>query len=303
MPIRFGYACLNTTLGEQGGFRSMIKKTWLEKGLPHASQIGVSNSERLCGIISWNNRYGVKVYRMSSTMFPWASEYRYDQLPDWSEIRKNLERAASLAAKGGQRLSFHPGQFNCLTSSNEKVVQNCLRDLKIHGELMDIMGLPRSPAAKINIHLGGSFGNKSAAIDQWCRNFERIPESVRTRLTLENDDKPSCFSVVDLKQVSDRTGCPIVFDFHHHKFCNGGLSEGDALLLAITTWPEGVIPCTHYSESATKEGKKVNPTSHSDLVYDKIPDYGQTFDCVIEAKMKEIAVFKQLRDWYPKEAA
>jgi len=298
MPIRFGYACLNTTLGKDGGFRSMIKKTWEEKGLTHASALGVDNSETLCRIIEWNNRFGIKVYRMSSSMFPWASEYRLEDLPEWNRIRDNLERAAKIAAKGNQRLSFHPGQFNCLTSQNEKVIENCLRDLRIHGDLMDIMGQPRTPGAKINIHLGGSFGNKDVAIDQWCRNFERIPGSVRTRLTLENDDKASCFSVVDLKRVSDRTGCPIVFDAHHHKFCSAGLTEEDALGLAFSTWPDGIRPCTHYSESATREGKKVNPTAHSDLVYDKIQDYGLEFDCVIEAKMKEIAVVKQLRDYH-----
>ena len=80
------------------------------------------------------------------------------------------------------------------------------------------------------------------------------------------------------------------------------MTEEEELKLAISTWGD-VRPCTHYSESATKEGKDVNPTAHSDLVYNRIPDYGQEFDCVIEAKMKEIAVFKQLRDWYPKEAA
>lgn len=298
MPIRFGYACLNTTLGKDGGFRSMIKRTWEEKGLPHASALGVDNSETLCKIIEWNNRFGIKVYRMSSSMFPWASEYRLEDLPEWNRIRDNLERAAKIAAKGDQRLSFHPGQFNCLTSQNEKVVSNCLRDLRIHGDIMDVMGLPRNHWAKINIHMGGSFGDKERSIDQWCRNFERIPESVRSRLTLENDDKASCFSVLDLKRVSDRTGCPIVFDFHHHRFCSGGITEEEALKIAASTWSPGIRPCTHYSESATREGKKVNPTAHSDLVYDKIEDYGLEFDCVIEAKMKEIAVVKQIRDWH-----
>jgi len=276
----------------------MIKRTWEEKGLTHASALGVDNSETLCRIIEWNNRFGIKVYRMSSDMFPWASEYRLEDLPEWNRIRDNLERAAKIAAKGDQRLSFHPGQFNCLTSQNEKVVSNCLRDLRIHGDIMDVMGLPRNHWAKINIHMGGSFGDKEKSIDQWCRNFERIPESVRSRLTLENDDKASCFSVLDLKKVSDRTGCPIVFDFHHHRFCGGGISEEDALRIAVSTWSAGIRPCTHYSESATREGKKVNPTAHSDLVYDKINDYGLEFDCVIEAKMKEIAVVKQIRDWH-----
>lgn len=297
MAIRFGYACLNTTLGVEGGFRSMIKKTWLEKGIDHASRIGLENSRRLCGIISWNNRYGIRVYRMSSTMFPWASEYSYEDLPDWAEIRSNLESAAKIAAKGNQRLSFHPGQFNCLTSANEKVVTNCLRDLEIHGQLMDVMGQPRTPGAKINIHLGGSFGNKDASIDQWCRNFERIPESVRTRLTLENDDKASCFSVVDLKRVSDRTGCPIVFDAHHFEVGpKGELNYEDSIRMAASTWPDGIRPVCHLSNSAKVfEKKPVSITAHSDYIYKPFNDCGLDLDVVIEAKAKEIAVIHYIR--------
>jgi len=304
MPIRFGYACLNTTMGKEGGFRSMIKKTWLEKGLPHASALGVANSETLCKILGWNNRQGVKVYRMSSDMFPWASEYALESLPDWSEIRSNLERAGKLAKSKGQRLSFHPGQFNCLTSQSEKVVSNCIRDLRIHGELMDVIGMPRTREAKINIHLGGSFGDREPAMERWCRNWDLIPASVQSRITIENDDKASLFSVADIHRgVYTRTGVPIVYDFHHANFRRSdGMTEEEELKLAISTWGE-VRPCTHYSESATKEGKDVNPVAHSNLVYNRIPDYGQEFDCVIEAKMKEIAVFKQLRDWYPKETA
>ncbi len=299
MPSRLGYACLNMTLGKEGGFRSMIKKTWMEKGLEHASRLGVDNSVTLCRIIEWNNRFGVKVYRMSSDMFPWASEYRFEDLPDWLEIRSNLERAGKLARDGGQRLSFHPGQFNCLTSNSEKVIENCIRDLAIHGVLMDVIGMPRSPGAKINIHLGGSFGDRESAMDRWCSNWGRIPASVQSRLTIENDDKANLFSVSDIHRgIYSRLGVPIVMDFHHAKFRRSeGMSERDEFLMAASTWPEGIRPVTHYSESATKEGKDVNPTAHSDLVYDEIPDYGLEFDCVIEAKAKELAVFKQIRDW------
>ena len=133
MSNRFGYACLNVTLGRRGGFRGMIKRTWMKEGLPHASRLALENSEILCGIIEWNNRNGIQVYRMTSDLVPWASEYELEQLPDWSKIQANYRRAASLAAIGNQRLSFHPGHFNSLTSHREHVVRNCVRDLKSYG--------------------------------------------------------------------------------------------------------------------------------------------------------------------------
>lgn len=292
MSIRFGYACLNVTLGRQGGFRHMIKRTWEKEGLPRASRLTVENTEILCGIIEWNNRNGISVYRMTSDLIPWASEYELEQLPDWRTIRSNLERAGDLAWKGGQRLSFHPGQFNCLTSPREHVVQNCIRDLRIHGEIMDVMRLPRTREAKINIHLGGAFGDKPAAAERWCKNYELLPESVKSRITLENDDKGNCYSVVDLHGVWQRTGVPIVFDYHHHKFCDGGLSERDALHLAASTWGD-VRPVTHYSESAsTREGRDAIPQAHSSFVDGPVNDWGLDIDCVVEAKAKELAVLQ-----------
>jgi UV DNA damage endonuclease len=292
MSIRFGYACLNVTLGRQGGFRSMIKRTWEKEGLPRASRLAVENTEILCGIIEWNNRNGISVYRMTSDLIPWASEYELEQLPDWRTIRSNLERAGDIAALGGQRLSFHPGQFNSLTSPRDHVVKNCVRDLRIHGEIMDAMRLPRTREAKINIHLGGAFGEKDAAMDRWCKNYELLPDSVKERITLENDDKASCYSVVDLHSVWRRVGVPTVFDFHHHKFCPGGLSERDALHLAASTWGS-VRPVTHYSESASiREGRDAIPQAHSSFVDGPVSDWGLDIDCVVEAKAKELAVLQ-----------
>ena len=293
MSNRFGYACLNVTLGRRGGFRGMIKRTWTKEGLPHASRLALENSEILCGIIEWNNRNGIQVYRMTSDLVPWASEYELEQLPDWSKIEANYRRAASLAAIGNQRLSFHPGHFNSLTSHREHVVRNCVRDLKIHGDVMDAMGLPRSRWAKINIHMGGAFGEKDAAMDRWCKNFELLPDSVKSRITLENDDKGNLYSAKDLHKVWQRLGVPTVFDFHHHKFCDGGMSEGEALHLAASTWPKGVRPATHYSESAsTREGRNAIPQAHSSFVDGPVNSHGLEIDCVVEAKAKELAVMQ-----------
>ena len=294
MATRFGYACLNMTLGPKaGGFRSMIKRTFAEKGLQHASRLTLENVETLHGIVEWNNRNGIQVYRMTSDLAPWASEYEFEQLPDWHAIRSTLERTGKLARESDQRLSFHPGQFNCLTSPREHVVANCVRDLRIHGEIMDAMGLPNTTAAKINIHLGGAFGQKDESMDRWCRNFERVPENVKRRLTVENDDKANCYSVVDLHKVWQRTGTPITFDFHHHRFCDGGLSERDALHLAASTWPAGVRPVTHYSESAReREGRDVSATAHSNFVDGPVDPHGLEIDCVVEAKAKELAVIQ-----------
>ena len=59
---------------------------------------------------------------------------------------------------------------------------------------------------------------RNLAMDRFCKNFERLSESVQGRLTVENDDKESMYSVKDLMYIHERIGIPIVFDYHHHKF-------------------------------------------------------------------------------------
>ena len=158
-----------------------------------------------------------------------------------------------------------------------------------------MMNLSRTPYNKINIHLGGVYGDKESAMDRFCKNFEKLPESVQTRLTVENDDKASMYSVKELYNgIYKRIGVPIVFDYHHHRCCSGSLSEQEALELAMSTWPKEIVPVVHYSESRSIEhnDEKIKPQAHSDYVYDYIDTYGNRVDIMIEAKHKELAVQK-----------
>ena len=217
-------------------------------------------------------------------------------MPDYRKISILLNGAGNLAEKYGQRITSHPGPFNVLVSPNEKVVQNTITDLSIHGEIFDLMGLSRTHYNKINIHCNGVYGDKQSAMDRFCKNFERLPESVQTRLTVENDDKGSMYSVKDLMYIHERIGIPIVFDYHHHKFCTGDLSEEEALKLAVSTWPKDIVPVVHYSESKAlhESNDKLKPQAHSDFIYSEINTYGHDLDIVVEAKKKELTVQKYL---------
>jgi UV DNA damage endonuclease len=304
MSKNYGYACINMQLSnpqDYGGHkndrittnRSMIKRTFEEKGIEYASSLSLLNVLDLQKILEWNVEHGIKFFRLSSNIFPWASEYQLSDLPDYEAIWDACETAGNYAKKHGIRLTSHPGPFNKLASPKEKVFLNTKRDLEIHGELFDMLGLPRDHYAKINIHVGAAYGNKPVALDTFVRNFERLPESVTSRLTVENDDRESLYSTVELYDgVFTRTGIPIVFDYHHHSFCTGGLSEKDALEVAISTWGE-IKPVVHYSESRAeeKQDSKIRPHAHSDFVNGPIDDYGYDLDVMIEAKMKELALF------------
>ena len=295
---RMGYACINMTLAKQKPKvytgRSMIKRTFQEKGIEYASQLGLDNCRDLFTIIKWNNEHDFKFFRITSNLFPWSSEYKLSDLPDYTEICNILSDIGTYVSDNDMRITSHPGPFNVLTSPHPHVVDNCITDLSIHGEVFDLMNLPRTPYSKINIHIGGVYGDKVSAIDRFCKNFHRLPDSVKTRLTVENDDKATMYSVKDLYDgVYCKIGIPIVFDYNHHKFCTGELSEQQALELAISTWGN-ITPVVHYSESRSieQEDDKIRPQAHSDYVLDYIDTYDNRVDIMVEAKAKELAVLK-----------
>ena len=309
--MNLGYACINMQLSYPTKYgdkpkgtepittgRGMIKRTFESKGVDYASEITLANVKDLHNIMAWNVLNGHNFYRMTSGLAPWKTEYEWDDLKDIKEIKQWLHSAGTMANTHGVRVTSHPGPFNVLVSPNENVVENTFKDLIMHGDVFDFMGLSRTHYNKINIHCNGVYGDKQSAMDRFCKNFERLPDSVKSRLTVENDDKASMYSVKDLMYIHGRIGIPIVFDYHHHKFCTGDLSEQQALEMAISTWPEGITPATHYSESRRDEQKDetIRVQAHSDYVYDKIETYGNEIDVMVEAKAKELAVerYKEL---------
>jgi len=303
--MKLGYACINMQLSYPTKYgdkpkgtepittgRGMIKRTFESKGVDYASEITLANVKDLHNIMAWNVLNGHNFYRMTSGLAPWKTEYEWDDLKDIKEIKQWLRSAGTMANTHGVRVTSHPGPFNVLVSPNENVVENTFKDLIMHGDVFDFMGLSRTHYNKINIHCNGVYGDKQSAMDRFCKNFERLPDSVKSRLTVENDDKASMYSVKDLMYIHGRIGIPIVFDYHHHKFCTGDLSEQQALELAMSTWPDGIVPVVHYSESKAEHqlDESIRPQAHSDLI-NKLPDtYGNIVDIMVEAKHKELAI-------------
>ena len=112
-----------------------------------------------------------------------------------------------------------------------------------------MIGLPRTPEAKINIHVGAAYGDKSTALSTFCRNFDKLPARVKSRLTVENDDRKSLYTTKELYEgVFVHVGCPIVFDYHHHSLHPGQETEKEALEIAVNT-RGNIKPVVHYSES------------------------------------------------------
>lgn len=298
----YGYCCINMTLQEGKKEsrittnRSMVKKTFLERGLEYASSTALLNVKDLVKVIKWNNDNGIGMYRMSSDIFPWSSEYEYSDLPDFAEISKILKQAGDGARSGGQRLTFHPSPYGVLASVREDVVINAIKDLRQHAEIMDLMGLDQTFFYPINIHVNTTKPTKEEASERFCRNYELLPETVKKRLVVEVDDKKSQYTAVDLyHMIHSKIGIPITFDYLHNKCNPSHLDEKQALALCLSTWPEDIPAITHYSDSRRNhEDPLCKEVAHSDWIYNEVQTYGMDFYIEFEVKMKEKALLKYI---------
>jgi len=324
--IRFGYACNNMELGQQGirTGRTMIDRKFQLGGLQLASDIALANAKDLITIMQWNESHGIRLFRLGSELFPRWNHYELADLPGIAEIATHLRAAGDYAKAHGHRITTHPGPFHILGSPDPVVVDNSIVSLERHSELFDLMGFAPSFENKINIHVGATYNDKPGTIYRWLQNYDRLSDSCKARLVIENDDKASMYSVRDLyKMLHVEIGIPITFDYWHHTFNTGDLSEQEAFFLARETWDKhGVTQCTHYSESRRREAQtliermfahhnismedlpkwptfqkeykeftKIKEQAHADYILSTPNTYGVAdLDIMVEAKAKELAL-------------
>lgn len=311
---RLGFACLNMNLRHYHPpvytNRSCILKTFETKGIGHAAALFLENVKDLAPLFLWNEVNGISFMRLSSDMAPfWGMKYRtLSELPNYAEVKAVLAKAGALARRLGHRITAHPSHFTKLASQDAGTIERSILDLELHSEVFDLMGfLPASVENKLNIHVGGAYADKPATLARFNESVRRLSPNARARLTVENDDRPNLFSVKELYEgVYKATGVPIVYDLHHHRIHPDGLSHGEALALAASTWPKDVAPVVHWSEGkpdpARPDSDKLRP-AHSDYVFElldlTLPATGagqRPVEVMVEAKAKECAVlrFKQM---------
>lgn len=294
---RLGYACINDELNTGkpriSTSRTIRKKTYDKEGLKRVNELSLRNVLDLFRILAWNKDHNVKLFRMSSDIFPWKSEWDWEFLESWPRIKSFLNIVGEFATKYDIRLTFHPGPFNKLCSPEDRVVNNTIRELEMHNDILNFMGFTPSVENSINIHVGAAYGDKEKTSKRFCENFKKLSPSLQKRLTVENDDRASLYNCQELfDMIYCNIGIPIMFDFHHHRcYPTKHLNEKEAANLAISTWPETITPLFHWSESKRKEAKdtKIKLSAHSDYTYGPLPTYtlSRSIDLMIEAKKKE----------------
>lgn len=260
------------------------------------STLCLANARALLSALQYCASSGIGAFRIVSTLFPLKTQpqVRYDlqELPDSAVILSTLSECKAFSAKHGLRTSFHPDQFVVLNSPRPDVVDRSLEDLEAHAALAECVG-----ADVINIHGGGAFGDKVAALEVLRRRIEQLPDRIRDRLTLENDDR--IYTPSDLLPVCRATGVPLVYDVHHHRCCPDGLSVAAATDAALSTWNRE--PLFHLSSPLNGWTGPHPEWHHDDINPSDFPRSWWTLPITVdvEAKAKETAVLKLLAHLKP----
>lgn len=261
--------------------------------LARLSDLCCTNADALMASLQFCAEHGIGAFRINSQILPVKThpEAGYDvcELPDGADIIARFRECGAFARKNQLRLSFHPDQFVVLNSPNPKTLAHSLAELDYQAEVAEWVG-----ADTINIHGGGAYGDKTAALEALRRNIGRLPKPVRSRLTLENDDK--VYTPSDLLPVCAATGVPLVYDVHHHRCLPDGLTVAEATKRARKTWK--TEPLFHISSPLEGwDGPK--PERHHDYI--DAADFpsewlGWPLTVEVEAKAKELAVARLLAD-------
>ncbi|KAI9809770.1 MAG: UV-damage endonuclease [Sarcosagium campestre] len=270
------------------------------RGQAYVESLGLANARDIVKMLRWNDKYGIRFFRLSSEMFPFASHevYGYKLAPFAADA---LAEAGRVAAELGHRLTTHPGQFTQLGSPRKEVIEASIRDLEFHSELLSLLKLPpqQNRDAVMILHMGGVYGDKAATLDRFRENYKRLSKDIKARLVLENDDVS--WTVHDLLPICKELNIPMVLDYHHNNILHSEeIREGTLDIMGlydeiIQTWKrKKITPKMHYSEPTPSAITPRQRRKHSPRVA-TLPPCPPDMDLMIEAKDKEQAVFELMR--------
>ena len=269
---------------------SILKMTKSEARLK-LSRLCLANAVSLGQALEYCGTHHIGCFRVNSQILPLKTHPQagYDilDLPDGKAIIKAFEQCKAVALKHNVRTVFHPDQFVLLSSPNHEVTERSIADLDYQAEVSEWIG-----ADSINIHGGGAYGDKSKALEQVAANMKLLPQRVKSRLTLENDDK--IYTPADLLPICHQHKLGFVYDVHHHRCHPDDLSIEEATQQALATWKRE--PLFHIS--SPKDGwNGARPNEHHDYIdAADFPDCWQKLNITVEveAKAKELAVLRLL---------
>lgn len=290
---RIGYACVNTSINVSTNRTCRLDNC----NDSRLRELIKSNLAGMKVIIEWNIKKGIRLYRISSVVIPYAS-HDINKIAWWDEYKGEIVSIGEIIKNSGIRVSMHPGQYVNINSPNAEVVNFSIKELEYHAKFMDILGVDNTH--KMIIHIGGSYGDKNVSMKRFIDVYNKLSENIKSRLIIENDDK--IYNVWDLLYVSSKTGIPVVFDVLHHQVNHGG-QEIDKDIISIleqcfSTWSLGAgVPKIHFSTQRpdARYGVHADAVDINLLMEIYCEFINHDFDIMLETKDKEISVLRAMK--------
>jgi UV DNA damage endonuclease len=300
MKVRLGFVANSLSLWDASPAKTMTFKRYSdlpkEERMDRLKEVTRLNLEHTKRILYLCAAHEIELYRLSSSLVPLAThpEVEWDF---YSPFKDEWKELGDLIKRFGIRASFHPNQFTLFTSPKQHVTDNAVKDMVYHYRMLEYMGIEDSSV--INIHIGGSYGDKAETLVRFHENLKSLPTDVKKIMTLENDDKT--YTVEETLGVCQRENIPMVLDIHHHE---ANLSEKpleDYLEAIFATWEKrDLVPKIHISSPKSDKAFR----SHADLVdagfvegfFKTLKTFDQDIDFMIEAKHKDLAMLKLIED-------
>lgn len=303
MLVRFGYVAMSTIVKNASPSRTMTLASFRkiadrDAALRKLERIAAENLTSTLRLLRHNRAHRIRLYRFSSRLIPL---FGHEALAGWdplSALAGSFAEVGAYVRDHGMRVGFHPEHYTVLSTPRRDVLDKSVADLIRHVRMLELMGLDEG--AKLNIHIGGSYGDKPKAFERFLRQFAALSPAVKARLTLENDDKT--FTAEETLEACEKLGVPMVLDLHHHQVNSGGAPDiADLWPRIMATWHgSGLPPKIHISSPKSAS----DPRGHADFI--RLPDVlpflrriaGDTeaLDVMVEAKMKDEALFRLLDD-------
>ncbi len=285
--MNIGYAC--QAMGIQG---LKLRSCTVKNASPEVLRgLILANLNILDRMLDYNQEKEIKLFRISSDIIPFGS-HPINTLKWWEDFQPQLKALGEKAMAGGMRLSMHPGQYTVLNSPNEGVVSRAFADLEYHCRFLDAMGLGREH--KIILHIGGTYGDKGAAIERFIQQYRNLDKNIQHRLVIENDDRQ--YTIGDVLSIGKSEAIPVVFDsLHHQVHIDDGRSEVEWIAACAETWKaEDGAQKLHYSQQAA--GKRSGAHSETIDVSEflefckRLPT--RKLDIMMEVKDKNLSAIK-----------
>lgn len=293
---QLGLVCI--TYSDAVRFRTITRKRLLQLDPAEQRralrQIYSDNLERLNRGLDFCRQRRIRLYRMTSALFPFADDASGEGV--LTELSEELGRTGARATRLGIRLVLHPDQFVVLSSDSPEVVANSIKILETHARVMDLLRQPRTPWAAMILH-----GGKANRAERLVEVIKSLPEAIRLRLVLENDEY--AYGAKEILEVCRAADVPMVFDAHHH-VCHAELSSYDdrsiteMLEAARETWPVPEWQMVHISNGR----EHFSDRHHSDLINTMPQSFHRALWIEVEAKHKELAIEKLQAEWLPLKA-